>query len=228
MSVELNYIQKVLKLDPEKTGEDLYNDYIRELTWMILQVVKQSCINTENTLLNEALEVVNKMVSNLGYKEFEIIEGSTEFYLKLLKEIAVSYVNSLCQPRYLFPTPRVIWVTENKQAINNLFELYKKLSSYVYEDLFMAIDYALENYINNQKQELIILSNILFLLSELVDRHFLERNVNMNKAKNKEIAILASTVKKASILVQEYANNRQSFQGVKDAEYLDIAVLIFS
>ncbi len=53
-----------------------------------------------------------------------------------------------------------------------------------------------------QREEISIFANILFLLSELVDRHFLERNVNLNKAKDKDIALLASTVKKASVLVQ--------------------------
>ena len=52
------------------------------------------------------------------------------------------YVNSLRQPRYLFTTTRVIWLSDNKTAINNLFEMIKKLSSYVYEDFFRAIDRA--------------------------------------------------------------------------------------
>jgi hypothetical protein len=33
----------------------------------------------------------------------------------------VHYVNSLCQPRYLFTTTRVVWLSDNKQAVNNLF-----------------------------------------------------------------------------------------------------------
>lgn len=79
-----------------------------------------------------------------------------------------------------------------------------------------------------QREEISIFANILFLLSELVDRHFLERNVNLNKAKDKDIALLASTVKKASVLVQEYAANRKAYCTVRDAYYLDIAVLLFS
>lgn len=79
-----------------------------------------------------------------------------------------------------------------------------------------------------QREEISIFANILFLLSELVDRHFLERNVNLNKAKDKDIALLASTVKKASVMVQEYAANRKAYCTVRDAYYLDIAVLLFN
>lgn len=71
-------------------------------------------------------------------------------------------------------------------------------------------------------------ANLLFLLSELVDRHFLERNINLNKAKDAEIAILAMTVKKASMLVQEYIANRSNFRYHKDQVYLDVAVLLFT
>jgi hypothetical protein len=70
MSVELQFIQKAITRTPEFLKEDLYNNYIRSLTWVILQIVREGTIDTENALLNEALEVVNKMVSNLGYKEF--------------------------------------------------------------------------------------------------------------------------------------------------------------
>jgi len=38
---------------------------------MIQQIVRQSSINSENSMLMEAFEVVIKMVSHLGYKETE-------------------------------------------------------------------------------------------------------------------------------------------------------------
>lgn len=61
-----------------------------------------------------------------------------------------------------------------------------------------------------------------------MDRHFLERNINLNKAKDSEIAILAMTVKKASLLVQEFIANRSAIQYHKDLGYLDVAILIFT
>ena len=70
MSVDLSYIQRVLERDPILKAEDLYNSYVRDLSWVVMQIVKESHINTENSLLVEALEVVNKMVANLGYKDF--------------------------------------------------------------------------------------------------------------------------------------------------------------
>jgi hypothetical protein len=118
-------------------------------------------------------------------------------------------------------------MADNKQALNGLFELFKKLASFVFEDLFRAVDYALDSYISSPTQELAVLANLLFLLADLVDRNFIERNVNMNRAKDQEVAILAGTVKKASFLAQEYASNRGRFAEVKDADYLDTAVLIF-
>jgi hypothetical protein len=62
--------------------------------------------------------------------------------------------------------------------------MIKKLSSYVYEDFFRAVDSAFDNYMANREHELVVFSNLLFLISELNDRHYLERSTNMNKAKN--------------------------------------------
>jgi hypothetical protein len=69
---------------------------------------------------------------------------------------------------------------------------------------------------------------LLFFISELVDHNFLERSVNLNKAKDSETLILAQVVKKATGLAQSYAANRKEHASHKDAHYLDIAVLIFS
>jgi hypothetical protein len=43
-----------------------------------------------------------------------------------------------------------------------------------------AVDY----FVKSSKNEPMIISNILFLLSELVDHNFLERNIFLNKAKD--------------------------------------------
>ena len=102
------------------------------------------------------------------------------------------------------------------------------MASYCYEELFRAIDYALDNYVNNQKHEVCIFANILFLLSELIERHFLERSVCLNKASDNELLLLANIIKKASMLVNDYMSNRQSCQGFKDICYLETAILIFS
>jgi hypothetical protein len=52
--------------------------------------------------------------------------------------------------------------------------------------------------------------------------------VNLNKAKDSDTALLAQTIKKATNLAQNYANNRKAHLTNKDAHYLDIAVLLFS
>lgn len=95
--------------------------------------------------------------------------------------------------------------------------MIKKLSTYAYEHLFRAIDYAFENYVAHQKHELVIFSNLLFFISELVDRHYLERNNNANKAKSSDILVLANTVKKVSQFVQDYAKDRQRYISLKDS-----------
>ena len=66
----------------------------------------------------------------------------------------------------------------------HLFDNFKKIGSFVFESFFRAVDFALDEYIGTKKDSLAILANILFLLSELVDRHFFERNVHMNRATN--------------------------------------------
>lgn len=54
MSVELTYIQKVLAVkDLAQAG--LYDNYVNALSWMILQIVRKSYVQTENSLLTEAL-----------------------------------------------------------------------------------------------------------------------------------------------------------------------------
>jgi hypothetical protein len=55
MSVELTYIQKVVERDPQLQEAQLYKIYVRDLSWMVLQIIKKSYVQTENTLLNEAL-----------------------------------------------------------------------------------------------------------------------------------------------------------------------------
>ena len=46
MSVDLSYIQRVIERDPALKSENLYNKYVRELSWMVIQIVKESHINT--------------------------------------------------------------------------------------------------------------------------------------------------------------------------------------
>lgn len=51
MSVDLGHIQRCLEKDPVLKTENLYGNYVNELSWMILQIIKESHINTENSLL---------------------------------------------------------------------------------------------------------------------------------------------------------------------------------
>jgi hypothetical protein len=52
MSVDLSYIQRVIDRDPALKAENLYHNYVRDLSWMVLLIVKESHISTENTLLS--------------------------------------------------------------------------------------------------------------------------------------------------------------------------------
>lgn len=121
MSVELGYIKKVLETDEECNNNQLYKIFLRDLSWMLLHIFKKSYVHTENSLLYEALEVSNKIVGHLGYRDQESMDDSAEFYLSLAKDIVSNYVHNLCHPRCIFPTPQVLWVSDNKQAVSGLF-----------------------------------------------------------------------------------------------------------
>ena len=49
----------------------------------------------------------------------------------------------------------------------------------------------------------------------------------MNRATHAELHILTTTIQKASMVIQNYSNNRLNFVNLADASYLDVAVLIF-
>lgn len=104
--------------------------------------------------------------------------------MDFIRDIIDAFIHNLCQPRSIFHGTTLVSLAENKQAINQLFDLFKKLASYSYGNLFERLTQAVEYFVKSSKNEPMVISNILFLLSELVDHNFLERNIFLNKAKD--------------------------------------------
>lgn len=55
------------------------------------------------------------------------------------------------------------------------------------------------SYTNNSP---IVFSNFLFLLAEIIDHNYLERNLYLQKAKDKDILILSKIIKEITIKIK--------------------------
>jgi hypothetical protein len=71
---------------------------------------------------------------------------------------------------------------------SQIFENLKKVGSYNYLNFFSKVEKKLIEFTSsttsNMNSELVVLSNIIFLLSETIERSFLERTPFLNKATN--------------------------------------------
>jgi hypothetical protein len=56
--------------------------------------------------------------------------------MDFIRDIIDAFINNLCQSRSIFHGTTLVSLAENKQAINQLFDLFKKLASYSYSYLF--------------------------------------------------------------------------------------------
>jgi ethanolamine utilization protein EutP (predicted NTPase) len=70
-------------------------------------------------------------------------------------------------------------------------------------------------------------ANILFLLSEIVEKQFLERTPFLHKAAGQDIAILARVANKCTYLMKCYIDTRKVYFK-KEATYIDLASILYS
>jgi hypothetical protein len=64
-----------------------------------------------------------------------------------VKLVIDAFITSLCQPRSIFHGKTLLSIAENKQAINHLFDTFKKAAcynyGYLFEQLLAGLDYFL-------------------------------------------------------------------------------------
>jgi hypothetical protein len=149
--------------------------------------------------------------------------------MQYAKETILQYLNNLFQPKCIFQTSKIFSLTENKQFVNQIFDLFKKVASYNYEYFFTTISNALDSFAYTSNNSLIIFSNFIYLLIEIIDHNYLERNLYLHKAKEKDILILSIIVKNITIKIKKFINNRNNHSYTKeDISYIDTAIIIFT
>lgn len=65
-------------------------------------VVSNSSIYVENHLLQEAIELANKILTSYGYKQEENMDGENIFFSNFTRQMINAFINNLAQPASLF------------------------------------------------------------------------------------------------------------------------------
>ena len=119
-------------------------------------------------------------------------DEESPFWSGFVRDVINGYLPKLCESPSLLPSRKVSSIGEAKTLLTKLFEDFKKVGSYNYEHFFTQLADGLKYVADNSNTG--GLANLLMLLCELIDRHYLERNPFLGSAKDSDVALLAVIV----------------------------------
>lgn len=75
---------------------EIYHNYVKSLTSVILEVLRNSCIQFENSLLFEALETANKILLSYANQDEECLDDEGLYIVNFGKNLIDIFLDNLC------------------------------------------------------------------------------------------------------------------------------------
>lgn len=69
--------------------------------------------------------------------------------MKFICDVINYFITALCLPKCIFSGTKIISLSENKQSVNQIFDLFKKMASYSYATLFEKLTEALNYFLDS-------------------------------------------------------------------------------